>query len=142
MIKKEEWLIYERKDYEKVKSLVDYNQVICLIVNNKTYEAYYTGDKQFNTMQVMRIVIAPYRDKGGQPRGWFPGSDGTPLRWTGIGNVVRVEGKDAEQMTSDFLDLMTKPIDFEIIDKGDYVFKKLDDKTIGVASKKLYELIQ
>jgi hypothetical protein len=37
---------------------------------------------------------------------------------------------------------MVEPIDFDFIDKGDYVLKKLDDRTIGVAAKKLYELIQ
>lgn len=136
------WLIFERKDYEKNKDLVDYSQVICLIINNKTYEAYYTGDAQFNTMQTLRVVIAPYHEKDGSPRGWFPGKDGTPLRWTGIGNVIRIEGKNADQMVQDILSAMVEPIDFDIIDKGDYVLKKLDDKTIGVAAKKLYELIQ
>ncbi len=136
------WLIFERKDYERNKDLVNYDQIICLIINNKTYEAYYTGDKHFNTMQTLRVVIAPYRDKGGQPRGWFPGKDGTPLRWTGIGNVIRVEGKNADQMVQDILSAMVEPIDFDFIDKGDYVLKKLDDRTIGVAAKKLYELIQ
>ena len=45
-------------------------------------------------------------------------------------------------MISDILTKMVSPIDFDYQDYGDYIFKKLDDRTIGVASKKLYELIQ
>lgn len=142
MIKADNWIIYKREDYDKVKDIVNYDTVVCLISNNEVYEAYYNGPNKFNTMQVMRIVIAPYRDKGGQPRGWFPGKDGTPLRWTGLGNVIRSEGKDADKMISDILTKMVSPIDFDYQDCGDYIFKKLDDRTIGVASKKLHELIQ
>ena len=79
MIKADNWIIYKREDYDKVKDIVNYDTVVCLISNNEVYEAYYNGSNKLNTMQVMRIVIAPYRDKGGQPRGWFPGKDGTPL---------------------------------------------------------------
>ena len=60
---------------------------------------------------------------------------------TGLGNVIRVEGKDADKMISDILTRMVSPIDFDYQDCGDYIFKKLDDRTIGVASKKLYELV-
>lgn len=142
MIKADNWLIYKRTDYYKVKDIVNYDSVVCLISNNESYEAYYTGAEKMNAMQTMRVVIAPYHEKDGSPRGWFPGKDGTPLRWTGLGNVIRAEGKDADKMISDILEKMVSPIDYDFIDCGDYIFKKLDERTIGVASKKLYELIQ
>ncbi|MCF0125607.1 MAG: hypothetical protein HUJ68_07615 [Clostridia bacterium] len=140
MIKVDDWIIYKRADYYKVKDFVDYDKVVCLISNNDVYEAYYTGSAKQNQMKVLRIVIAPYREKGGEPKGWFPGNDGTPLRWTGLGNVIRAVGEHAEEMIADTLKALTSPIDFEIKNCGDYVFIKLDENTVGVAAKKLYEL--
>ena len=38
MIKADNWIIYKREDYDKVKDIVNYDTVVCLISNNEVYE--------------------------------------------------------------------------------------------------------
>jgi DNA modification methylase len=52
-----------------------------------------TKSKQYtwNSEEYLRRVIAPYHEKGGIKRGWDWGKDGkTPVRGTGVGNVVPI----------------------------------------------------
>jgi site-specific DNA-methyltransferase (adenine-specific) len=45
----------------------------------------------WNSEEYLRIVIAPYKEKGGIKRGWDYGPDGkTPLRFSGLGNVIPI----------------------------------------------------
>jgi site-specific DNA-methyltransferase (adenine-specific) len=45
----------------------------------------------WNFEEYLRKVIAPYKEKGGEKRGWDFGQDGvTPVRFTGLGNVIPI----------------------------------------------------
>jgi site-specific DNA-methyltransferase (adenine-specific) len=45
----------------------------------------------WNTEEYLRKVVAPYREKGGAKRGWTYGQDDkTPVRFTGLGNVIPI----------------------------------------------------
>lgn len=43
--------------------------------------------KTYNSLSVLRDVIAPYRDETGKPRGWFVNNEGKRVRWSGLGNI-------------------------------------------------------
>jgi site-specific DNA-methyltransferase (adenine-specific) len=52
-----------------------------------------TKSKKFtwNSIEYLRLVIAPYREKGGKKRGWDFAPDGkTPTRMTGLGNCIPI----------------------------------------------------
>lgn len=45
----------------------------------------------WNAVEYLRLVIAPYKNKNGEKRGWDYGPDGkTPMRMTGLGNVIPI----------------------------------------------------
>jgi len=56
----------------------------------------------WNSEEYLRRVIAPYREKGGAKRGWDYGYDGkTPVRWTGLGNVIPIFTTLEEEVAED-----------------------------------------
>jgi len=76
------WAIYARESgrgtTKKLKSL---REDIFHLTKSKTY--------QWNSVEYLRKVIAPYKMKGGIKRGWDYGPDGkTPLRFTSLGNIM------------------------------------------------------
>jgi len=79
----ENWSIYARETgrgtTKKLKSLRE--DIFHLTKDSKQYT--------WNAVEFIRKVIAPYKNKGGEKRGWdyFPGTD-IPMRFTSLGNIM------------------------------------------------------
>jgi site-specific DNA-methyltransferase (adenine-specific) len=81
----ENWITYARSkgrsSNRKLKSLAE---EIWMLTKSDKYE--------WNSMEYLRdCSFAPYREKGGKPKGWAPGYDGKlPVRNTGVGNIIPI----------------------------------------------------
>jgi site-specific DNA-methyltransferase (adenine-specific) len=80
----ENHLVYARSKGRSSKNKLKSLREECgMLTKSKSYV--------WNSESYARRVIAPYREKGGAPRGWDYGKDGkTPVRATGLGNVVPI----------------------------------------------------
>lgn len=132
------WLIFERKDFDKVMASRKYdsNKIISANVNGKFIEAYYEGDNKFHQVKILRHVLAPYV-KDGEPRGWFKGKNGEPLRWTGISNIFYLGGDDALEAFHALLDALAMGM---VDSKYMVEVEENDEKFIGFCPKKLNNL--
>ena len=132
------WLIFERKDFDKVMASRKYdsNKIISANVNGKFIEAYYEGDNKFHQVKILRHVLAPYV-KDGEPRGWFKGKDGEPLRWTGISNIFYLGGDGALEAFHALLDALAMGM---VDSKYMVEIEENGEKFIGFCPKKLNNL--
>jgi site-specific DNA-methyltransferase (adenine-specific) len=67
------------------------------------------GKKTWNSMKMLREVIAPYV-KNGRPRGWFLDANGNRVRWTGLGNVFVYSSPQFNSITEKQLHPAQKPV--------------------------------
>lgn len=91
------WLQFKRTDFRDIVKTFDKSFIdnwVSVKVGDNFYEFTYIYKKpiKFNTVKILRHVLAPYVQNG-QPRGWFKGKDEEPLRYTGISNIFYMKGE-------------------------------------------------
>ena len=91
----ENHLVYARSKGRSAKNKLKSLREECgHLVKSKNYV--------WNSEEYLRRVIAPYREKGGAKRGWDYGYDGkTPVRFTGLGNVIPIFTTLQEEVAED-----------------------------------------
>lgn len=124
-----DWIIFTRDEYPKIRDKVKFEKWLSVCLNSSFFECACTLDKPFYEVKTLRHVLAPYV-KDGKPRGWFKGSNGEPLRWTGVGNIVCLDGDKAEEALYALLDALSRGI-------ADSRFMTKQDGFIGFAPTKL-----
>lgn len=96
---KDKWMTFNRPQIEEVMSCLGDNfypeNWLTVRLDNDFHELVWCGKPGFHRVKILRHVLAPYV-KDGKPRNWFKGTNGEPLRWTGIGNALYVKGENAE----------------------------------------------
>ena len=107
------WLKFNRTDIVELsrKIKIQYEKIISVRLGDNFFEYLWMGDSSFYQVKVLRQVFIPYR-KEGKNRCWFPGKDGTPLRWTGISNIFYMNNEegDNEEALEALLDALSSGI--------------------------------
>ena len=92
------WIQFNRTDFRDIVQTFDKSFIdnwISVKIGDKFYEFTYISKTpvKFNTVKILRHVLAPYVQNS-EPRGWFKGLDGEPLRYTSISNIFYMKGEN------------------------------------------------